>query len=131
MSKSEITLQILSYNDLREFKYRQFDDPYGIIAFMTDHLRDTLLACPNNDDDSKTAMYIVTDGNIAVGRALQFGTKLKVNDEIISVQTGGSLYVVDKYRPLGIGADMLMTAKLSKEYDIKNARGQVSGICLN
>lgn len=116
---SEITLHTFSYKDLREFKYKQFEDPYGIIAFMTDHLRETLLACPNNDDDSKTALYIMTDGNIPVGRVFQFGAKFKLNDEIIPVQTGGGLYVVDKYRPLGIGADLLMAAKLSNDYDIK------------
>ncbi len=116
---SEISLHKFSYKDLREGTYKKFEDPYGIIAFMTDHLRDTMLACPNNEDDTKTALYIVTDDNIPVGRVLQFGTKLKIGNEVIPIQTGGSLFVIDSYRPKGIGADMLLATKMSKDYDIK------------
>lgn len=116
---SELTLHKISYKDLWEFKYKSFDDPYGIMAFMTDHLRETLLACPNNDDETKTAMYVMTDGNVAVGRVLQFGTKLKANGEIVSAQTGGSSYVEKSYRSQGVGASLLLASKLSKEYDLK------------
>lgn len=116
---SELVLHKISYKDLREFKYKNFDDPYSIVAFMTDHLRETLLACPNNKDENKTAMYIMTDGNVAVGRVLQFGTKLKVDKEIVPAQTGGSSYVDKRYRSQGVGASLLLASKLSKEYDFK------------
>lgn len=116
---SELVLHKISYKDLREFKYKNFDDPYSIVAFITDHLRETLLACPNNGDENKTAMYLMTDGNVAVGRVLQFGTKLKIDDEIVPAQTGGSSFVVEKYRSQGVGASLLLASKLSKEYDFK------------
>ena len=77
---SELTLQRISYKDLREFKYKSFDDPFGVVAFMTDHLRETLLACPNNEDETKTALYVMTDGNIAVEvdeyHVIAYGSKL-------------------------------------------------------
>lgn len=116
---SELVLHKFSYKDLREKKYKDIDDPYNIVGFMTDHLRETLLACPNNDDDSKTAFYVMTDDGVAVARELQFGTKLKINKEILPAQAGGSLYVKESYRPMGIGAEILMEAKTSKDYDIK------------
>ena len=116
---SELAIQRVSYKELSEFKYKSFDDPYEIVAFMTDHLRETMLACPNNEDKSKTALYIATDGNVAVGRVLQFGTKLKADGEIVSAQTGGSTYVEEKYRPLGVGASLLFASKKSDEYDFK------------
>ena len=116
---SELTLHKISYKDLREFKYKSFDDPYGIVAFMTDHLRETLLACPNNNDDSKTAMYLMTDDTVAVGRVLQFGTKLKLDGIVVPAQTGGSSYVAENYRAKGVGASLLLASKMSKEFDFK------------
>ena len=116
---ADLILHKISYKDLRALKYKSFNDPYGIVAFMTDHLRETLLACPNNDDDTKTSLYIVTDGDIAVGRVFLFGTKLKMDNQILTAQAGGSMYVMDSYRSMGVGADMLMSVKMSKEYDIK------------
>lgn len=116
---SELTLHKISYKDLQEYKYKNFDDPYGIVAFMTDHLRETLLACPNNEDKNKTAMYVMTDGNVAVGRLLEFETKIVADGEIIPTQTGSSLYVVEEYRPQGVGVDLLMTQKFSKDYSLK------------
>ena len=116
---SELAIQRVSYKELSEFKYKSFDDPYEIVAFMTDHLRETMLACPNNEDKSKTALYIATDGNVAVGRLLQFGTKLKADGEIFSAQTSGSTYVEEKYRPLGVGASLMFASKKSDEYDFK------------
>lgn len=115
---SELTLHKISYKDLREFKYKSFDDPYGIVAFMTDHLRETLLACPNNKDETKTALYIMTDGNVAVGRLLEFETKIVVDGKIVPTQTGSSLFVEESYRPKGVGVDLLMAKKLSKDYDL-------------
>ena len=79
----KLTLRTISYKDLKEYKYKLYDDPYGITAFMTDHLRETLLACPNNDDDSKTAMYLMLDDNIAVARELQFCTKIQIDKDFI------------------------------------------------
>lgn len=116
---SELTLHKISYKDLREFKYKSFDDPFGVVAFMTDHLRETLLACPNNEDETKTALYVMTDGNIAVGRLLEFETKIVIDGKIIPTQTGSSLFVEESYRPQGVGVDLLMAQKFSKDYDLK------------
>ena len=116
---SELVLHRISYKDLREFKYKSLDDPYGIVAFMTDHLRETLLACPNNEDETKTALYVMTDGNVVVGRLLEFETKVLINGEVVPTQTGSSLFVEESYRPKGVGVDLLMAQKLSKDYDIK------------
>ncbi len=114
-----ISLQKISYKELKDRTYNRFDDKYGIVAFMTDHLRETLLACPNNDDESKTAMYLALDDNVPVGRALQFGTKLKIDGIIEPAQTGGSSFVEERYRSQGVGASLLLASKLSKEYDLK------------
>lgn len=105
---SELVLHRISYKELRERKYNKFDDPYGIVAFMTDHLRETLLACPNNKDESKTAMLLVSDNNVVVARCLMFGTIMSLNGDIYNVRTGGSMFVEEKYRSLGAGVDLLM-----------------------
>lgn len=116
---SELILHKITYKDIRERTYLQFEDPYRIVSFLTEHLRETLLACPNNNDDSKAAMYLMTDGNIAVGRVLEFGTKLRVEGNIVYAQTGGSSFVVESYRSQGVGASLLLATKMSKEYDYK------------
>lgn len=116
---SELTLHKISYKDLKEFNYKSFDDPYSILAFMTNHLRETLLACPNNVDENKTAMYVMTDGNVAVGRLLEFETKIVIDGIIVPTQTGSSLFVEESYRPQGVGVDLLMAQKTSKDYDVK------------
>ncbi len=116
---SELTLHKISYKDLRDYKYKNFDDPYGIVAFMTDHLRETLLACPYNVDENKTALYVMTDGNVAVGRLLEFETRIVANGEIVPTQTGSSLFVENSYRPKGVGVDLLMEQKFCKDYSLK------------
>lgn len=93
---SEIISQKITYKELRDRSYVIKDDRYGIAAFMTESVRQTLLACPNNNDDSKTAMYLKLCDGIAVGRMMMLGTRIKVGDEVIMVQTGGaSRYIMN------------------------------------
>lgn len=82
---SEIISQKITYKELRDRSYVIKDDRYGIAAFMTESVRQTLLACPNNNDDSKTAMYLKLCDGIAVGRMMMLGTRIKVGDEVIMV----------------------------------------------
>lgn len=106
----------ISYKDLREQTYVMPDDRYKIAAFLTERVRDCLLACPNNVDEKATVMQLVLDNGIAVGRNLLFTTKFKAgNNEFLS-QTGGSVEVYEKYRHRGIASIIL--GQNNTEYDI-------------
>ena len=60
----------ISYKELRDGSYRDAyvpqDEKFEGVASMTSYLRDALGACPNNNDDSKTAMYLMLDEGKAV-----------------------------------------------------------------
>lgn len=115
---SEIISQKITYKELRDRSYVIKDDRYGIAAFMTESVRQTLLACPNNNDDSKTAMYLKLCDGIAVGRMMMLGTRIKVGDEVIMVQTGGAIEVHNEYRRKGLGVGLIMNCMTNTEYDV-------------
>ncbi len=117
--------QIISYEELKNGSYVVENDIYDIAAYMTETRRRAFLACPNNTDHSKTAMYLMkVDGDV-VGRTMLFETKLKLDGEIVKGQCGSALYVHEDFRN-EIGAELMMYSLMNKECDYKLSAGFTS-----
>jgi len=114
-----ITLKKISYKELRDRSYPQYEDRYGIASYLSESAREALLACPGNLDDTKTAMVLMLDDNVIIGRETRYGTRLMIGDEMKYAQSGGGLEVYETYRDEGLGADIMMENVMSKEYELK------------
>jgi hypothetical protein len=50
----------ITYQQLQENNYlSEYNDKYGLAAFVDDNIRKTFLNNPNNDDNSKTAILFL------------------------------------------------------------------------
>lgn len=114
-----IELKHISYQELRDRSYPQFEDRYGIASYLSESAREALLACPGNLDDSKTAMVLMLDANVIIGRETRYGTRVMIGDEMKYAQSGGGLEIEESYRKEGLGADIMMENVMSKEYELK------------
>ena len=114
-----ISLVKISYQELRDRSYPQYEDRYEIASYLSESAREALLACPGNLDDSKTAMVLMLDGNVIIGRETRYGTRIMIGDEIKYAQSGGGLEIEESYRKEGLGADIMMENVMSKEYELK------------
>ena len=115
----DITLQRLSYRELENETQLPGDDSFGMISdYLTSAVRNTLLANPNLIDKSQTALNIaVCEGTIG-GRNMLMPTKLKINDKIVAVQTGGSYEIAEQFRGRGIGTAIFKDSIFNSDYDI-------------
>lgn len=111
----------ISYKELRDGSYRDAyvpqDEKFEGVASMTSYLRDALGACPNNNDDSKTAMYLMLDEGKEVGRCYMYGVKLKADDTLYDAQVFFGLEALEEYRNNGVGTSLLLYPLTNKEYD--------------
>lgn len=114
-----IALIKISYQELRDRSYPQFEDIYGIASYLSESAREALLACPGNLDDSKTAMVLMLDDNVIIGRETRYGTRIMIGNEMKYAQSGGGLEIEESYRKEGLGADIMMENVMSKEYELK------------
>ena len=58
----------ISYGQLKENNYlSEYNDKYGLAAFIDDNVRNTFLSNPNSNDDSKTAILFAVDNGDIVG----------------------------------------------------------------
>ncbi len=114
-----ITLKKISYKELQDRSFPQFEDRYGIATYLSESARDALLACPGNQDDSKTAMVIMLDDDVIIGRETRYGTRVMIGNEMKYAQSGGGLEVYESYRKDGLGAEIMLDNVLSKEYELK------------
>ena len=114
---SEFTIKQISYKELREKPLEFKDDRYGIAAFLTKNVRNTFLACPGIKDETDSAVILLLDGDIVIGRELRFGTRLKVGDEIVWARSGCALEVVESYRKSGAGTLIMTTHSSNKKED--------------
>lgn len=111
----------ISYKELRDGSYKDAyisqDEKFDGVASMTSFLRDALCACPCNNDDTKTAMYLMIDEGKEVGRCYMYGVKLKTGDDICEGQVFFGLEALEEYRNAGVGTSLLMYPLANKEYD--------------
>lgn len=105
----DLKIKKISYGELKEKPIEVKDDRYGIAAYFTETIRQTFIACPGYQNDDETAVLLLCDGDIVVGREIRYGTRLKIGEEIIWVYTGCSLMVCEEYQKIGAGI-VLLTA---------------------
>lgn len=111
-------LHKISYKELRDNVKIEFDDSYHMFSgYLTPAVRNTLLANPNLVDNSRTALnLIVCDGSV-VGRNMLMQTKMKIKNKIITVQSGGSYEVNNKFQGYGLGTLAFKESILNSEYE--------------
>lgn len=117
---TKLTYKIITYKELKDGTYKNAyipqDDKFPVTSHLTPCLRDALIACPGNKDDSKSFMKVCVDEeNKEIGRTFCFGTRIKGGDKVYSAGTGGGLEVIEEYRKEGVGADLLLMSR--NEYD--------------
>lgn len=108
-----ITYKIITYRELKDGTYKDAyipqDDKFPVTSHLTPCLRDALIACPGNDDDSKTFMKLCVDEeNKEIGRSFCFGTRIKGGDRVCGAGSGFGFEVIEEYRKEGVGADLLL-----------------------
>lgn len=114
----DLVLQRITYKNLRNQIRISADDNYGMVSdYLTSSVRRTLLANPNLDDESKSAINLVICDGIIAGRNMLMPTKLKINDEIITAQTGGSYEIAEQFRGHGLGTVAFRDSIMNSEYD--------------
>lgn len=112
----------ITYQDLKDGSYKKAyipqDDKFSVTSHLTPSLRDALIACPGNDDDSKTFMNVFVDEEgKEVGRDFRFGTRIKSGNQVYGAGTGGGFEVVEEYRKEGLGAELMLISQNNNEYD--------------
>lgn len=117
---TKFTYKFVTYRELKDGTYKDAyipqDDKFPVTSRMTPCLRDALIACPGNKDDSKTFMKLCVDEEgKEIGRAFLFGTRIKGGDRVYDAASGGGFEVIEEYRKEGIGADLLLMSR--NEYD--------------
>ena len=122
------TYKTITYRELKDGSYKNAyipqDDKFHVTSHLTSRFRDTMIACPGNDDDSKTFMRLCVDEEgKEIGRSFCFGTRIKVGDKVYKAGSGCGFEVLDEYRNEGVGADLIMMGLQSNEYDFRLAAG--------
>lgn len=114
----DIVLKRIAYKDLRDQTWICAEDNYGMVSgYLTTSVRSTLLTNPNLDDERKSAINIVICDGIIAGRNMLMPTKLKINNEIIMAQTGGSYEIAEQFRGCGLGTEVFRDSIMNSEYD--------------
>lgn len=118
---SNITSIKITYKELRDGTYKNAyisqDEKFDGVASMTPFLREALVACPYNNDDTKTAMYLMLDEGKEVGRCYMYGVKLKASEKTYDAQVFYGLEALEKYRNEGVGTSLILYPLTNKEYD--------------
>lgn len=111
-------LHKISYKELQDNMKIEFDDSYHMFSgYLTPNVRNTLLANPNLVDNSKTALNLIVCDGIVVGRNMLMPTKLKLKNNIITVQSGGSYEVNNRFQGRGLGSLAFKESILKSEYE--------------
>lgn len=109
----------ITYNQLKENNYlSEYNDKYGLVAFIDDNVRNTFLSNPNNNEDSNTAILFAVDNGDIVGRSIIYGTSIKYDSQIIKVQSFGSIEVDNTQRGKGIGTSISKYSLNNNEYSV-------------
>lgn len=115
---SEALLKKISHSQLLDNSWQSDDDRYGIAAFVDTNVRQTFLKNPNNIDASKTAVLLVVDNGVVVGRSLLYGTRIKRGDDVIDAQSFGSIEVHESQRGKGLGTKIARYSLDNNEYPV-------------
>ena len=119
---TNFTYKRITYKELKDGTYKDAyipqDDKFPVTSHLTPSFRDALIACPGNNDDSKTFMHLYVDEEgKEIGRVIRLGTRIKAGDKVYDAGTGCGFEVIEEYRKEGVGADLMMMSLYNDEYD--------------
>jgi GNAT superfamily N-acetyltransferase len=118
---SKVIPKRISYKELRDGAYLDAyisqDEKFDGVASMTPFLREAMCNCPINNDDTKTAMYLMLDDGKEVGRCYMYGTMIKAGDSTYEGQVFFGLEALEEYRGEGVGTSLLLFPLTNNEYD--------------
>ena len=114
----QIDFYYRTFLELKEKKELGFIDPENIMASLNKQMRDALLCNPSGYSDDEVCQILALDGKKIVGCVNAFQSRLKINDEIISVQTGSSLFSSEQYRKENVGGELFF--RLTNLHSQKN-----------
>lgn len=112
-------LHKISYQQLRDDSRLDFDDTLGMVSkYLIPSVKRTLLANPNLNDDSLSAMNLIVSDGVVVGRNMLMPTKVKAGNDCFAAQSGGSYEVSEAYRGHGFGKLAFRDSIFNAEFDI-------------
>ena len=125
---TEIVSKRVTYQELRDGTYGNAyipqDNKFPVTSHLTTCLRDALMACPGNDDDSKTFAYVFVDEERKeIGREYLFGTHIRCGESVYKAQSGCGLEVIEEYRGESVGAELMLFFSTNDEYDFALGAG--------
>ena len=118
LTMSVVILKKISYGQLEEDSWLTDDDKYGIASFVDANVRQTFFQNPNYTDASKTAVLLIVNDGIVVGRSLLYGTKVKRGDDVVDAQSFGSIEVHESQRGKGMGTKIANYSLENDEYPL-------------
>lgn len=125
---TKFTYKRITYKELKDGTYKNAyipqEDKLSVTSHVTSSFRDAMIACPCNNDDSKTFMHLFVDEEgKEIGRTIRFGTRIKAGDKVYGAESGCGFEVIEGYRNEGIGADLIMITMQNNEYDFSLGAG--------
>lgn len=125
---SQYSYKRITYKELKDGTYKDAyipqDDKLSVTTHLTSSFRDAMIACPCNNDDSKTFMHLFVDEEgKEIGRTIRFGTRIKAGDKVYGADSGCGFEVREEYRNEGIGADLIIISMQNNEYDFSLGAG--------
>ena len=85
------------------------EDLYGIGSFsLRPCIKNTFLSNPFLRDKSQCMIYLTKVDGIIGGRIMLFPTQVIANGKCIEAQSASSLAVVERFRSLAIGSDLIL-----------------------
>lgn len=118
-NKDTLAPLIITYRQIRDNSYVVGNDKYGMAEYvLNDERRKACLSNPFNLSDDNPAFYFIKEGEDVVGRFQFLSSRMKMGDEILPCGTGSALEVVEKYRKLGVGADIMTYFTFNSGYDL-------------
>ncbi|WP_156097612.1 hypothetical protein [Prevotella sp. FD3004] len=99
----KIDFHFLTILDLKNYSFDEKVDPDHVLQTGVELYEKAILRNPySKNDENIIACVAMTDG-IIIGRYMLFRSLLKCGEGTTSVQTGGSFFVSEKYRGIGVG----------------------------
>ena len=101
-----VEYKFLTISELKTYFIDPYLDPDRIYGTGVELYKNAILSNPNVTDNSYAVCLALVDGKIA-GRFMLFRTRLKVSEDVYSIQTGGGILIDEKYRGKGVGHTLI------------------------
>lgn len=118
-NKDTLSPILITYKQVKDNQIDVGNDKYGLAHYvLVDERKKVCLSNPFNLNDKNPAFYFIKDGDDVVGRFQFLSSRMKMGDEILPCGTGSALEVVEHYRKLGVGADIMTYFSFNSGYDL-------------